>query len=319
MIRTDGISKIAVIGFGTMGSGIAQRFAEFGCDVVATDVSQDRIDAGLAMLGRNQQTLVEFGLLQADQIEECGKRLKTSLSLAETVDGAQLVVEAVPENMELKQETFSKLDKLCQPDTILASNTSGLSITKIATAASRPERVAGFHWWNPPDLMPLVEVIKGDRTSDDTAATLVALAERLGKRPILVQRDVPAFVGNRLQFAVMREALHLLAEGIASAEDIDTAMTCGPGIRWGMMGPLRTADLGGLDVFHAIAGYLFKELSAAQGPPALMDDIVAQGKLGAKTGEGFHDYAGRALPEIAAERDRVLIGFLKVLREQKRS
>ena len=318
MTEADHISKVAVIGFGTMGAGIAQRFAEFGCDVVATDVGREQIDAGLALLGRNQQTLVEFGLLQAEQIEECKKRLKTCLSLDEATDGAQLVVEAVPENMELKQETFSKLDKLCEPDAILASNTSGLSITKIATAVTRPERVAGFHWWNPPDLMPLVEVVKGERTSDETAATLVALAERLGKRPILVQRDVPGFVGNRLQFAVVREALHILSEGIASAEDIDTAMTCGAGLRYGLLGPLRTADLGGLDVFHAISSYLFKELSAAQGPPDLMGEMVAQGKLGAKTGRGFHDYAGRSLPEIAAERDRALIGFLKVLKEQRR-
>lgn len=318
MISADGISRVAVIGFGTMGSGIAQRFAESGCDVTATDVGEEQINAGLALLGRNQQTLVESGLLEAQQAEACRSRLTTSISLAETVDGAQLVVEAVPEHMELKLETFSKLDEHCASDTILASNTSGLSITKIATAASGPERVAGFHWWNPPHLMPLVEVIKGERTSDETVATLVALAERLGKRPIVVNRDVPGFVGNRLQFAVVREALHLLSEGIASAEDIDTAMTCGPGIRWGLMGPLRTADLAGLDVFDAISSYLFKALSAAQDPPPLLGEMVEQGKLGAKSGEGLYDYAGKTPPEIAAERDRVLIALLKALRDQQR-
>jgi len=316
MIDVDDVSKVAVIGFGTMGSGIAQRFAESGYEVAATDVSQQQIDAGLALIERNQQTLMELGLITADQVDESKRCLRTSLSMAETVDQAQLVVEAVPEKIELKLDTFAKLDKLCGPDTILASNTSGLSITKIAASSTRPERVAGYHWWNPPHIMPLVEVIKGERTSDETVATLVALAKRLGKRPIVVHRDVPGFVGNRLQFAVFREALHLLEEGIATAEDIDTAMTAGPGLRYGLLGPLRTADLGGLDVFHAISSYLFRELSAADGPPALLSKMVEQGNLGAKTGEGFYDFAGQSVPEIAAQRDRVLLGFLKVLSNQ---
>ena len=317
MLTAETISNVAVIGFGTMGAGIAERFAECGYDVAAFDVAQDRLDAGLALIERNQRTLIERGVLDADSARASKARLRTGLSLEDAAAQAQLVVEAVPENMELKQKTFATLDKLCGPDTILASNTSGLSITKIATSVSRPDRVAGYHWWNPPHIMPLVEVTKGEHTSDETVAALVAIAKRLGKRPIVVQRDVPGFVGNRLQFAVFREALHLLAEGIATAEDIDTAMTAGPGLRYGLLGPLRTADLGGLDVFHAISEYLFQELSAARAPAEALGQMVDQGKLGAKSGEGFYSFAGKSLPEIAAQRDQVLLGFLEVLQGKK--
>ena len=317
-LRPD-ITNVAVVGFGTMGAGIAERFAECGYNVAAADVTQEQLDSGLALVERNQQTLVEFGVLDAAAAEDSKARLHTTLDLGEAVAGAQLVVEAVPEDMDLKLETFAKLSGLCGPGAILASNTSGLSITKIASAAAEPERVAGMHWWNPPHIIPLVEVTKGERTSDATAQALIEIATALGKRPILVQRDVPGFVGNRLQFAVFREALHILNEGIASAEDIDAAMSAGPGLRYGLLGPLRTGDLGGLDVFHAISSYLFEDLSAAQGPAQVLTDMVEQGKLGAKTGQGFYDFAGQSLPEIAAARDRVLLGFLRILQGERRA
>jgi len=313
MTAVDSISNVAIIGFGTMGAGIAERFAECGYRVAATDVDQGRIDAGMALIERNQQTLAEHGVIGASEADASKERLRTSLDLGETVEGAQLVVEAVPENMELKLETFAELDRLCEAGAILATNTSGLSITKIASPVANAERVAGYHWWNPPHIMPLVEVTKGEKTSDDTVAVLVEIAKRLGKQPIVVQKDVPGFVGNRLQFAVFREALHMLAEGIASAEDIDTAMSAGPGLRYGLLGPLKTSDLGGLDVFHAISSYLFAELSSAQGPPDVLSKLVEEGKLGAKAGGGFYDFAGQSLPDIAAQRDQVLLGFLKVL------
>lgn len=310
------ISKVAIIGFGTMGAGIAQRFAECGYDVVATDTTRDQIDSGLALIKRNQQTLIELGMLEAEEAKQSKQKLTTTLSLEDTVHQAQLVIEAVPEEINLKLDLFAKLDKLCAPETCLASNTSGLSITKIASSTAHPDRVAGYHWWNPPHIIPLVEVTKGEQTSDETVSLLVEIAQRLGKKPIIVNRDIPGFVGNRLQFAVFREALHILAEGIASAEDIDTAMSAGPGLRYGLLGPFRTADLGGLDVFHAVSTYLFRELSTADKPSAQLSDMVKQGRLGAKTGHGFYDFAGQSLPDIAAQRDQVLLGFLKVLKEK---
>ena len=158
MTAVDSISNVAIIGFGTMGAGIAERFAECGYRVAATDVDQGRIDAGMALIERNQQTLAEHGVIGASEADASKERLRTSLDLGETVEGAQLVVEAVPENMELKLETFAELDRLCEAGAILATNTSGLSITKIASPVANAERVAGYHWWNPPHIMPLVEV-----------------------------------------------------------------------------------------------------------------------------------------------------------------
>jgi 3-hydroxybutyryl-CoA dehydrogenase len=229
------------------------------------------------------------------------------------------VVEAITEDLAPKKEMFTALDRLCSPGVLLASNTSGLSITKISQATKRPELVAGMHFWNPPHIIPLVEVIQGEATADETSQLLLAIARRLGKQPILVRRDVPGFVGNRLQYAVLREAFHILSEGIASAEDIDTAMTAGPGLRYGFLGPLETADLGGLDVFLAICEYLFAKLSSEPAPPALLTELVKKGKLGAKTGEGFYRYSSADPSDFLAQRDRAFLGFLEVLgREQKR-
>jgi 3-hydroxybutyryl-CoA dehydrogenase len=198
----------------------------------------------------------------------------------------------------------------------LATNTSGLSITQIAQATKRPSLIAGLHFWNPPHLVPLVEVTRGENTSENTSETLLTLCRSLGKKPILVKHDIPGFVGNRLQFAVMREALHLLNTGVATAEDIDTAMSSGPGLRYAMFGPLRTADLGGLDVFHAISQYLFAELNADSKPSPILEKLVSNGHLGAKSGAGFYSYSQQELQEWINRRDRVLMGFLNVLEQE---
>ena len=256
---------------------------------------------------------MEAGLVDAAEAETAAGRITFSTELKATCDGVELLIEAASEELDLKRELFARLDALCAPDALLASNTSGLSISQIAAATGRPAQVAGMHFWNPPHLIPLVEVTRGSRTSDETAEVLMDLVRRVGKRPILVRHDVPGFVGNRLQFAVLREALHILAEGIASAEDIDAAMTAGPGLRYGFIGPLRTADLGGLDIFRAISSYLFAELGATTETPAVLEDMVRTGKLGAKSGSGFYDYAGGEFSQIIADRDRALLGFLKVL------
>ncbi len=227
------------------------------------------------------------------------------------------MIEAISEDLAVKQQTFQQLDKLCPARAVLASNTSGLSITALAEVTGRAGRVAGMHFWNPPHIVPLVEVVKGRHTSQATAKLLMDVSRRLGKRPILVRRDLPGFVGNRLQFAVLREALHLLTTGVASAEDIDAAMSDGPGLRYGLLGPLRTADLGGLDVFLAISRYLFPQLSSDHQPPSLLSDLVARGRLGAKSGKGIYDYAAREQGRVLAMRDRVLLEFLRVLQENR--
>jgi len=301
-----------------MGAGIAGEFARAGCAVRLMDVKDKFIERGMELVDAAQEALVGARLLTAHKAKAARKRITATTSLGAACDGVQLLVEAVSEDLAVKKKMFRQFDALCPGRAVLASNTSGLSITKIASATKRPKLLAGMHFWNPPHLIPLVEVTKGKGTSDATARLLMKVARRIGKRPILVKHDVPGFVGNRLQFAVMREALHILSEGIASAEDIDTAMTAGPGLRYGLLGPLRTADLGGLDVFKAISDYLFAELSDAKKPPKLMADLVKRRKLGAKAGEGFYKYSRRDLKQIVNQRDHVLLGFLKVLRQQER-
>ena len=314
-MRAEDIRTVAVIGAGTMGAGIAGEFARAGSDVRLADTTDEVLQRGMGLLSAAQDALVAAKLVTRRNAGAALKRVRPCTSTEDACDGIDLLVEAIPEDLALKQEMFAYFDRLCPKRAVLASNTSGLSITRIASATRRPTRVAGLHFWNPPHVIPLVEVTKGDGTSAATAKLLMDVCRAIGKQPILVRHSVPGFVGNRLQFAVFREALHLLSEGIASAEDIDTAMTAGPGLRWGLIGPLRTADLGGLDVFGAISGYLFAELNSQKHPAKALVDLVKKGKLGAKSGEGFYKYPPKELARIIGRRDRALLKVLKVLAE----
>ena len=301
-----------------MGSGIAALFAKTGCTVQLVDRNEDLLRKSEENIRKILSVLTKADRLSSDDITGILERINHTTDLDSACEGADLLVEAITEDLAVKREMFARFDRLCLEGAVLVSNTSGLSITKIAQATRRSHLVAGMHFWNPPHIIPLVEVIRGDETNDDTAQFLTEVARRLGKRPIIVRRDVPGFVGNRLQFAVMREAFHLLSEGIASAEDIDTAMTAGPGLRYGFLGPLKTADLGGLDIFLAISEYLFSELNSEKNPSAILSELVGKGKLGAKTGEGIYGYSGGNLEETLAERDRVLLGFIDVIARENR-
>ena len=315
-MKVEDIRAAGVMGAGTMGAGVAGELARAGIEVRLMDVDQQRLDHGLEIISKAQQGLVDAGRLSARKAKQAAARISATTSVEAACDGVLLVIEAVSEDLPLKRKLFRRFDECCPRRAILASNTSGLSITKIAGAVTKQTRVAGLHFWNPPHIIPLVEVTKGSSTSAATARTLMDLCRKLGKRPILVRHDIPGFVGNRLQFAVLREALHLLNEGVASAEDIDAAMTGGPGLRWAFMGPLRTADLGGLDVFHAISQYMFAELSDEKKPNGVLPELVERGNRGAKSGRGFYRYAGGDLGETVSQRDRVLMRFLDALREE---
>ena len=316
-MKADEITTVAVVGAGTMGSGIAGEFARAGCEVRLIDESRRLLERGMRMLCMAQEALTAAKRITARKAAVALKRVKTVTALEEACHGVQLLVETVPEDLLLKKKMFVQFDLLCPRGAILATNTSGLSITKIGGVTRRPARVAGMHFWNPPHIVPLVEVTKGEKTSAATAKTLLEFCRRTGKQAILVRRDVPGFVGNRLQFAVMREALHILSEGIASAEDIDTAMRAGPGLRWGVMGPLRTADLGGLDIFHAISTYLFPELSSDRNPSPILARLLRTGRLGAKSGIGFYRYGAKQFDKFIRHRDRALLEVLRVLNEME--
>jgi len=315
-VKADEVKKVVIVGAGTMGAGIAGAFARAGCEVRLVDKNAELLKRGMKMLCMAQDVLVKEKRLSKRRATAALKRVSLVSDMAEACADAQFLLETVTEDLRVKHAVLAEADRLCPKRAVFATNTSGLSITKIAAATKRPSRVAGMHFVNPPHVVPLVEVIKGERTSPATARLFMGLARRLGKRPILVRRDVPGFVLNRLQFAVMREALHILAEGIASVEDIDTAMSAGPGLRYAFMGPLRTADLGGLDVFHNISQYLFPALNSKRSGSPVLAKLVKQGKLGAKSGAGFYKYPPAELKRILARRDRVLLKFLDAIERE---
>jgi 3-hydroxybutyryl-CoA dehydrogenase len=314
MLRIEEIRTVAVIGAGVMGSGIALTFAQAGYSVHLHARREPTLQAALARIAGNQAIMVQAGLLADATAKESLARIRPMTDLKEAVRGCSFVSESVPENLLQKQEVFAALDRWAERDAVLTTDTSGLSIGAIASSTARPEAVAGFHWMNPPHLMPPVEVIRGDRTSDATIDLVCALARRIGRIPIRVEKDAPGFLWNRLQLALVREALHVVEQGIAGPEAVDQAITVGLGLRWAAVGPLRLMDLGGLATFHAIAGYLYRDLSAAQEPQPLLADKVAAGNTGLRAGRGFYEYPAGAGDAAVAARDARLLELLKLLR-----
>ena len=278
------IRTVTVIGAGTMGHGIAHVAAAAGCDVVLQDVNEDLARKGIAKIRENLEKGIAKGKVTAEERDRVLGRIRPAASLAEAAAGADLVVEAAPERLELKQQLVEQVFTAGKPEVIFASNTSSLPVTAIAAKAKRPAQVIGMHFFNPPHLMKLVEVVLAQQTSEATAEAVLALAKRMGKETIRV-KDAPGFATSRLGVLLGLEAIRMLEAGVASAEDIDRAMEVGYNHP---MGPLRLTDLVGLDVRLAIADHLFHEIGEQFRPPPLLRKMVRAGKLGKKTGEGFY-------------------------------
>jgi 3-hydroxybutyryl-CoA dehydrogenase len=278
------IRQIAVIGTGTMGRGIAYLSALAGFDTVIFDADTAALDAARAGIDSMLRKGVEKGKVGEEAAKSASSRIQPATDLEPAVRTADLIIEAVPENFDLKKDLFAQADLFCGEETILASNTSSLSITKLASSVERRDRFVGLHFFNPPHLMKLIEIVRGERTSDQTVEEVRAIAETMGKQPIVV-RDSPGFASSRLGVAIGLEAIRMLEEGVATAADIDRAMELGYNHP---MGPLRLSDLVGLDVRLGIAEYLASTLGPRFEPPQLLRDMVAAGKLGRKTGEGFY-------------------------------
>jgi 3-hydroxyacyl-CoA dehydrogenase len=312
MMRIEEIKAVAVIGAGVMGSGIAQRFAQAGYEVHLHARHEETLRTARDRIAKNQEAMGEAGLLSRPAAAEAFSRIRTMTNLEEAVRSAQFVNESVPEDLRLKHQVFAALDRHAPAEAILSTNTSGLSITAIATATTRPERVVGLHWMNPPHLMPPVEVTRGAATSPAVVDFTCDLARRIGRIPIRVEKDVPGFLWNRLQFALVREAIHVVEEGIASPEAVDLAVTAGLGLRWATVGPLQIMDLAGIQTFHAIASYLYPELSAAKEPQQSLTEKVARGHTGARAGQGFYAYPPGAHEAAIARRDATLFALLKL-------
>jgi len=287
-MQASEIHQVAVLGAGAMGAGIAQTFAQAGIAVAMRDVEQRFVDAGFKRITDPLMRRVEKGKMTKEEVDGIVGRIHGTLGIAEAVKGAQLVVEAVPEKMELKRQVWSEVDKACPPEVVFASNTSSLSITEMANVTKRPDRFVGMHFFNPAPVMKLVEVIRGSETSDATTALAKAVCLRLGKEPVEV-KEAPGFVVNRLLVPMMNEAFYLLQEGVATAEDIDKAMKLGTNMP---MGPFELADFTGLDIGLDTMETLHRETGDPKFRPApLLRKYVRAGRLGRKSGRGVFDYA----------------------------
>jgi 3-hydroxybutyryl-CoA dehydrogenase len=305
------MKNIAIIGAGLMGHGIAQVMAVHGCRVTLMDLKAEILAAARKHIHANLTLLAGHGLGATDDIEPALNRITCTGNLQDAVGNAELVIEAVVEKLAIKQKLFMDLDDLCAPETILATNTSVISISEIARPARHRHRIVGTHFWNPPYLIPLVEVIKGVDTSNETMEQTFAFLQAVGKHPVKVLRDVPGFVGNRLQHALWREALSIVEQGIADAATVDECIKFGFGIRLPVLGPLENVDMVGTDLTLDIHNYLLRHLEHSSKPSGLLIAKVKHNELGFKTGKGYQEWSPEMMSESRTRLQEYLIDVIK--------
>ncbi len=283
------IKKIGVVGAGTMGNGIALVAAQIGCDVIMRDIKDEFVERGMKAIDKFLSKSIEKGKLEAAQKDAILGRMTGTTDMSMMKD-ADCVIEVVIEDIGLKKSVFKELDEICRPEVIIASNTSSMSITEIAAATQRPDKICGMHFFNPVPIMRLVEVIRGHLTSDETAAAALDLAKKMGKTPVEVKKDTPGFIVNRIMLPHMLEAIKIVEEGIASVEDVDTAVKMGLNYP---MGPFELMDLSGIDIALFVSNYFFKEMNKELKwvAPTTLKNMIRAGRLGRKTGGGWYDYS----------------------------
>ncbi|HSW58181.1 MAG TPA: 3-hydroxyacyl-CoA dehydrogenase family protein [Dehalococcoidales bacterium] len=310
-MKIEDIKTVAIIGAGFIGPGIAQVFAVKGFSVFLMDIKEEMLLKARESLQANLQQVAEAGLMERERIESVVQKVQFTTDLTEALGPAQIAIEAVNENLELKQKIFRQMDSLCSPEKLLCTNTSVISITEIAAHSVHRERIVGTHFWNPPYLIPLVEVIKGKDTSDEALNLTFDFLKTAGKHPVKCLKDVPGFIANRLQHALWREAISLVENGIADAATVDEAIKNGFAVRLPALGPLENADMVGLDLTLAIHDYVLKSIESRPGPSPLLQDKVRNNDLGFKTGRGFYQWTPEKIKSSRENLTRYLLEWQK--------
>lgn len=305
---------ISVVGAGEMGLGIAQFFAQNKKKVKLIDLNKETAESAKNNILANLEHLENLNLLEESSYEII-KRISVSVTL-EDAKTSEIIFEAIPERLEMKTSLFLSLEKICNKDTIFATNTSGISINSIAASLSHPERFLGTHFFMPAAIIPLVEVVKGDKTNELVAKDMVKLLNSYGKKAVLIHKDIPGFIANRIQHAMAREAISLLENEVASAEDIDTVVKWSLGVRMVHTGPIEQRDFNGIDIHTDIASYLYKELENRTTPSPILLDKVEKGELGLKTNKGFYEWDEETKQEKLQKKNDALLKIINYLKEQ---
>ncbi len=313
-METNNINNIAVIGAGLMGHGIAQEFACAGYRVYLHDITEEQLNNARVQIDRNLVLLAENSVLQETSISETMQRIQTTTELGVAVEDADFVVEAVTENLTLKQRIFEELDSLCQSHTILASNTTALMPSQIGANTNRKDKILNTHYFNPPYLIPLVELIRSPDTSDETVSATFDLLTDIGKTPAIIEKEALGFVGPRLQAALIREAFAIVEQGIASAETVDLVVRNSFGRRLSVAGPFEVFELAGWDLVVAAFEELYKDLNSSSDINPLLREMVDTGKLGVKSGEGFYVWSDE---QQQALRDRMSQALIRAMQQDR--
>ena len=312
------LGKVGIVGAGVMGPGIAEVFAVFGPDPDLSVTLYDPVPEALAKaklrLGSDFLRFHQAGLIERDSLESCKNRIRLVTEL-DLLRDAELVIEAVPECLEVKQEVFRKLDRLLPESSILATNSSGLSISEIAAVTRRPALCIGTHFLNPPFLMPLVEVVKGRETAETTVNLVMELLASVHKRPVLVRKDVAGYVLNRLQAAVFRELMFLLETGVMTVPDLEATVRYGFGLRLPIIKVFELVDIMGLDTIQNVFAYLFPTLDCSVSPPGVIARMVRRGELGVKSGKGFHDYTRSGVLESMQKKQAAIVQLTTMMKQ----
>lgn len=316
-MKLEDIKNITVLGSGIMGHGIAQSFLMGGYPVVLFDISEPILATAKAHVKKNLELFFKSDLIKEADVEASLQRLTTTTDLEDAVGQADFIIEAAPEDLNLKQDLFEKIESFCGKKTIIASNTSSLTLKEIGDRVKNKSRLVVTHWFNPPHIVPTVEVVKTEDTSDETADIAYGLMEKIKKSPVLVNWEIPGFIVNRIQIAMVREVLNLYQKGVASAADIDRAVRGSMGFRLASIGPLLTIDLGGVKLWRSVCANLLPHIESGTTPPAALDDLIEKGHDGIKSGRGFYDYtvdfSEEDLDKAIEQRDKEFLNRLKHL------